>query len=136
MSLAPLPHEYPFRLVDRVTEEKDSAFSRGRVQVRVTGGQRAASGGDWSSPLWMAEVIAQSALLLQGGDAEIGRRGFLAGIDGFRASRAPIAGETLDVDVSLTARFGAIMKFRGVVSCAGAQVASGEILIRHGGAAR
>ena len=34
-------------------------------------------------PLLLAEAIAQSALLLEGGDPEAGRTGFLAGLDGF-----------------------------------------------------
>ena len=46
----------------------------------------------WGSPLLLAEAIAQAALLLEGGDPESGRRGFLAGIEGFEARRPPRAG--------------------------------------------
>lgn len=132
MPLAPLPHVYPFRFVDRVLEERDEDFSRGRVGLTVSSGQRAAGGEEWGSPLLLAEAIAQSALLLEGGDPEIGRSGFLAGVDNFSATRAPRAGEKLSIDVRLTARFGPLVKFTGVVTSDGEEIAHGEILVRQG----
>ena len=78
---------------------------------------------------------AQAALLLEGGDADLGRRGFLAGLEGFVAKRAPRAGEVLSVDVRLTARFGAIVRFDGEVSSGGEQIASGAVLVRRGDSA-
>lgn len=134
MALAPLPHVYPFRFVDRVLEERDETFSRGRVGITVTAGQRAAAGESWASPLLLAEAIAQSALLLEGGDPEIGRSGFLAGLDNFTASRPPRAGERLSVAVRLAARFGPFVKFSGVVTSEGEEIARGEILVRRGDA--
>ena len=132
MTLAPLPHAYPFRFVDRVLEERDEAFTRGLVGLTVSAGQRAASGPAWGSPLLLAEAIAQSALLLQGGDPEIGRTGFLAGVDNFSASRAPRAGERLTVAVRLAARFGTLVKFEGRIRSEGEEIARGEILVRTG----
>ena len=129
---ADFPHAYPFRFVDRIVRERNADFSKGSVEVRVTGNGRAAAGEEWHSPLLLAEVIAQSALLLEGGDAEIGRRGFLAGIDGFEATRPPRAGETLRVDVRLAARFGAIIRFEGEVTADGERIARGSILVRKG----
>jgi 3-hydroxyacyl-[acyl-carrier-protein] dehydratase len=126
------PHAYPFRFVDRIIEEKNSDFSRGSVEVRVSGNSRAAAGEAWHSPLLMAEAIAQSALLLEGGDAEIGRRGFLAGIDGFEATRPPRAGETLRVEVRLAAKFGSIVRFEGEVTSDGERIARGGVLVRRG----
>lgn len=128
----PFPHAYPFRFVDRVVEEKNSDFSRGSVEVRVSANARAASGEAWHSPLLLAEAIAQSALLLEGGDADIGRRGFLAGIDSFEATRPPRAGETLRVDVRLAAKFGAIVRFEGEVTADGERIARGSVLVRKG----
>jgi hypothetical protein len=86
----------------------------------------------WQSPLLLVEAMAQSALLLEGGDPEIGRRGFLAGIDGFEATRAPRAGETLTVEVRLAAKFGAIVRFEGEVTADGERIARGGILVRKG----
>src|SRR5262249_40147570 len=63
-----LPHSYPFRFVETVLEPRDEAFTRGKVLVSVSANGRAASGAQWHSPFLLAEAIAQSALLLEGGD--------------------------------------------------------------------
>jgi len=132
--LPELPHTYPFRFVDRVVEARNADFSRGSARVAVTANARAAAGQGWPSPFLLAEAIAQAALLLEGGDPEIGRTGFLAGIEDFEASRAPRAGEELLVRVRLEAKFGAIVKFRGEVSSDdGEHLAKGSILVRRGG---
>lgn len=128
----PFPHGYPFRFVDAVLEERDADFSRGRVRVSVTANAWTARGAQWASPLLLVEAIAQAALLLEGGDPEAGRRGFLAGVEGFEAKRAPRAGEMLCVDVRLSARFGAIVRFDGEVTSAGEEIARGGILVRKG----
>ena len=130
--LAPLPHAYPFRFVDSILREKNEDFSSGTVTVRVAGNARASMGGPWPSPLLLAEAIAQSALLLEGGDADLGRRGFLAGLDAFEIVRAPAPGETLEVDVKLAARFGAMVKFEGVVRSGEETLARGAVLVRKG----
>lgn len=135
MALAPLPHVYPFRFVDTVARERDETFSAGSVELVVSSDQRACSGPQWSSPLLLAEVIAQSALLLQGGDPEVGRSGYLAGISNFEAQRGPRPGERLAVDVVLVARFGSTLKFRGVIKAGDEELAAGEILVRTGEAA-
>ncbi|HET7452432.1 MAG TPA: hypothetical protein VFL12_06810 [Thermoanaerobaculia bacterium] len=129
---AELPHRYPFRFVDTVLEERDAAFSRGRVSMTVSAGQRACSGASWATPFLLAEAIAQSALLLEGGDPEIGRTGFLAGIDAFAVDRAPEPGERLSVDVALVARYGPVVKFFGTVRGGSGRLASGEIVVRRG----
>jgi len=137
--LAPLPHVYPFRFVDTVAcppagglESREGPW-RGEAVARVTAGGWAGGGGEWRSPLLLAEAIAQAALLLQGGDPETGRRGFLAGIEGFEAVRAPRPGETLSITVELTARFGAILKFQGEVRTEEGTIARGAVLVRRGG---
>ena len=115
-------------------ERPDAAFSGGRVRVRVTANGRAAMGESWGSPLLLAEAIAQAALLLggDGADPEASRRGFLAGIEGFSAERAPRAGETLEVRVRLAARFGAAVRFDGEVWSEGETIARGAVLVRRG----
>lgn len=127
-----LPHGYPFRFVDIVLREKDPAFTSGTVSVRVSANARAAMGDSWASPLLLAEALAQSALLLEGGDSEIGRSGFLAGIDDFSAVRSPRAGESLRVEVRLAGRFGAIVRFEGEVFSEGERIARGAIIVRRG----
>ncbi len=130
--IAELPHRYPFRFVDTVLEARDETFSRGRVSMTVTAGQRACSGESWEMPFLLAEAIAQSALLLEGGDPEIGRTGFLAGIDAFAMDRLPEPGERISIDVSLVARYGPVVKFLGTIHGAPGRVASGEIVVRRG----
>jgi len=130
--LAPLPHRYPFRFVDAVVEERDPAFSRGRVSMTVTAGQWACPDGEWGMPFLLAEAIAQSALLLEGGDPEIGRTGFLAGIERFTVDRSPSPGEKISVEVSLIARFGAVLRFAGRIEGDPGPVARGEIIVRRG----
>jgi 3-hydroxymyristoyl/3-hydroxydecanoyl-(acyl carrier protein) dehydratase len=132
MATAGLPHVYPFRFADTVLERPAAGVSGGRVRVRVTANGRAAMGEGWRSPLLHAEAIAQAALLLEGGDPASTRNGFLAGIDGFEAVRAPRAGETLEVRVRLTARFGAVVRFDGEVYSDGEAIARGTILVRKG----
>jgi 3-hydroxyacyl-[acyl-carrier-protein] dehydratase len=127
-----LPHVYPFRFVDTVVRERNADFSEGTVSMRVSANGRAAMGESWASPLLLAEAIAQSALLLDGGDADLGRRGFLAGLDGLELTRAPLAGETLFVNVRLAGRFGAMAKFDGLVRSGEETIARGSILVRKG----
>ena len=118
-----------------MTRERNADFSAGTVTIRVTGNSRAAMGERWISPLLLAEAIAQAALLLEGGDADLGRRGFLAGIEGLELFRSPFAGETLTVDVRLTARFGAMVRFDGSVQAGDETIARGAVLVRKGEAA-
>ena len=126
---ARLPHAYPFRFVEKVLSSGDRGS--GTVAARVTSGGRATAAGEWASPMLLAEAIAQAALALQNGEEETQRRGFLAGIDGLEFSRVPRAGESLEIDVRLTARFGAIVRFEGVVRCGSERIASGAVLVRE-----
>jgi 3-hydroxymyristoyl/3-hydroxydecanoyl-(acyl carrier protein) dehydratase len=132
MRTAELPHAYPFRFADVVSAPADERFAGGRVRIRVSGNSRAAMGERWQSPLLCAEAIAQAALLLEGGTATDGRRGFLAGIQDLRVQRPPMAGETLEVEIRLAGRFGRLVRFDGRVSSDGEEVAAGSVLVREG----
>jgi 3-hydroxymyristoyl/3-hydroxydecanoyl-(acyl carrier protein) dehydratase len=136
MELPPLPHVYPFRFVESVVRERDEHFQGGEVSASVTVGERACSGTGWQSPFLLAEMIAQSALLLEGGDAEIGKGGFLAALDNFEILRSPSPGEKLRIRVDLVATYGLFAKFAGRVSSSEEQseIARGEILVRRGAA--
>ncbi len=127
-----LPHTYPFRFVETVLRRANADFSEGRVSVRVSANGRAVMGPEWFSPLLFVEAIAQSALLLEGRDAATGRTGFLAGIDNFTFTRVPEAGESLEVDVRLTGRFGAAVKFEGEVRSGGESIARAGVVVRQG----
>ncbi|MFY9550227.1 MAG: hypothetical protein WAU32_03685 [Thermoanaerobaculia bacterium] len=126
------PHAYPFRFVDTVSRSAGEGFSGGAVRIRVSANARAAMGDGWHSPLLYAEAIAQAALLLEGADAEAGRRGYLAGLSGFESARLPQAGETLEVGVRLAGSFGPVFRFDGVVASGNETVARGSVLVRKG----
>jgi hypothetical protein len=158
MSAAAFPHAYPFRFVDTVSQGATSGGERtappgaptsdgqstslpegagfqGRVRIRVTANARAAMGEGWQSPLLYPEAIAQAALLLEGADAEAGRRGYLAGIQELSIERAPRAGETLEISVRLHGRFGAMHRFDGEVRAGEELLARGSVLVRQGDSA-
>ncbi len=132
MNAPTLPHGYPFRFVDAIVRDRNADFSEGTVSLRVSANGRAAMGECWGSTLLLAEAIAQSALLLEGGDAELGTKGFLAGLDSLELLRRPRAGETLSVEVRLAGRFGAMAKFEGHVKSGEETLARGSILVRKG----
>jgi 3-hydroxymyristoyl/3-hydroxydecanoyl-(acyl carrier protein) dehydratase len=133
MPSADLPHVYPFRFVDVVLQPAGANFSEGQVSAAATAnGRFAAEGERGSGSTLLAEALAQAALLLQGGDPDVGRRGFLAGIDGFQVERLPQPGDRLQIDVRLTARFGSIVKFEGEVRSGSETLARGGILVRQG----
>ncbi len=132
MTTTAFPHAYPFRFVDTVSQRPDAEFQGGRARIRVTSNGRAAMGEAWQSPLLLAEAIAQAALLLEAGDAEAGRRGYLAGIQDLTLERAPRAGETLEVAVRLHGSFGAVFRFDGEVHGEDGVLARGSVLVRKG----
>ena len=132
MPSAVFPHAYPFRFVDTVLRPANAGFAGGVARIRISANARAAMGAGWESPLLYAEAIAQAALLLEGGDADTGRRGFLAGVSDFESARLPLAGETLDVDVRLAGQFGPVFRFDGRVMSGEETLAQGSVLVRKG----
>jgi 3-hydroxymyristoyl/3-hydroxydecanoyl-(acyl carrier protein) dehydratase len=133
---APLPHAYPFRFVDTgeplgPASDNDAAW-QGSVTARISADSWSVRDGELASPAVLAEAIAQAALLLEGGDPEIGRTGFLAGIDGFEVTRLPKAGDTLTISVKLAGRFGSVFKFEGEIRSADEPLARGAVLVRKG----
>ncbi len=125
-----LPHVYPFRFADRVLTRTGPAS--GRVRAVLTANQRRMETSGLP-PLTLLELMAQAALLLQGGDAELGKTGFLAGFSDFEVARVPEPGDVLDVDVRMAARLGPVVKFEGRVSDDGGRlVATGALTVRTG----
>lgn len=128
-----LPHVYPFRFVERTVEKQGPA--EGRVRALVTMNGRRTLDGELP-PLTLVEVVAQAALLLEGGDPGIGRSGFLAGVSDFTFDRTPESGDVLAVDVRVAGVLGPIVRFEGVVTDGeGRRVASGAVTVKKGVAA-
>lgn len=130
MDFQPLPHEFPFRFADGVIERTGPAEGRVRANVTADAATVRAAGFPTAT---LAELVAQSALLLQGGDAALGRKGFLAGISDFSLQRLPVPGDVLTVDVRIAGRLGDAVKFEGVVTDGeGEAVARGAVTVKQG----
>ena len=130
MALEPLPHAFPFRFVDRTVERTGPAS--GSVRVAVTAGQRASVGGPLPASIY-PEMVAQAALLLQGGDPEIGRSGFLAGLSDVEILGEAGPGDLLTVSVRMAARLGPAVRFEGEVTADGGRpVARASLTVRQG----
>jgi len=128
----PLPHAFPFRFADGVVERTGPA--QGRVRASVTANAAAVRATGFPAAV-LAELVAQSALLLEGGDAALGRKGFLAGISDFAVERLPEPGDVLTVDVAIAGRLGDTVKFEGVVRDAeGGAIARGAVTVKQGSA--
>ena len=96
------------------------------MRAAVTAGADASRAGPLAATLY-GELIAQAALLLEGGDADLGRRGFLAGISDLAVTRPAVPGDVLDVNVTVAGRFGDSVRFDGLISDgSGAEVARGS----------
>ena len=90
-------------------------------------------GEGWQSPLLFPEAIAQAALLLEGGDAEAGRSGFLAGIQGFRSSAAAASRARRSRSRSGSPAASApCFRFDGEVRSGEELLARGSVLVRQG----
>ena len=128
-----LPHVYPFRFVERTVEKQGPA--EGRVRALVTVNWRRTLDGELP-PLTLVEVVAQAALLLEGGDPGIGRSGFLAGVSDFRFEKTAASGDLLDVDVRIAGVLGSIVRFEGTVTDGeGRMVCTGAVTVKRGVAA-
>jgi hypothetical protein len=126
----PLPHAFPFRFADGVVERTGPA--EGRVRATVTANAAAVRATGFPAAA-LAELVAQAALLLQGGDAALGRKGFLAGISDFSVQRLPVPGDVLTVDVVIAGRLGDAVKLEGVVTDGeGGAVARGAVTVKQG----
>ena len=129
-----LPHAWPFRFVERTVERRGPAEGRVRALVSVNG--RRTEGGGLLPPLTLVEVVAQAALLLEGGDPGIGRTGFLAGVSDFTFERSPGSGDLLDVEVRIAGVLGPVVRFEGTVTDGdGRRVCSGAVTVKKGAAA-
>lgn len=124
----PLPHRYPFLLLDRVIE-----VIPGQSAVAVKNLTR-------SDPLLDADGCLPSVLLAEAiaqciGLAVLALRpdsgAVLARIDRFRVGARPVvAGDQLDVRARILRVFGATVKSRGVVRVNGRIRAAGELVLQ------
>lgn len=129
-----LPHQYPFRLVDRLDRAGDGDESR--VTVLLSEGRatpRSREGGTPPLALSLAiEMMAQAALAVLPRDPERDGQpmGLLAGVTGARLHGRAVSGDRLVARTRLLGRFGPAVKAAcSLRTEAGEPVAEAELLL-------
>ena len=130
-----LAHRFPFLMIDRVT-----AIERGKRLLalkHITGNELCFVGhfpGHAIFPgVLILEAMAQSVSLLDllSRDAGMPPAKYLGSANA-KFLTPVVPGDSLEIEVRLAARFGAIVRFEGVVRCGGERIASGAVLVREG----
>jgi len=118
-----LPHEFPFRLVDRPSD--------GEAIVGISANDFWSRGpAPRGAGLWLEALAQAAAVLLE--DPGAGRGGeqkALAGVESFRLLRQPRIGGTYRVTVRLESRFGAVVRVAASASDEQGVVAEGVLLL-------
>lgn len=126
----PLPHGYPFLLLDRILEVVPGVSALA-VKNLTTGDPLLDADGHLPAAL-LAEAIAQCVGLAALG-IRPGRGAVLARVDRFRVSRrAIVAGDQLRVRARVLRVFGRTVKARGEVRVNSRVRAAGELLLQLG----
>jgi 3-hydroxyacyl-[acyl-carrier-protein] dehydratase len=124
----PLPHRYPFLLLDRIVEVIPGVSA---VAVKNLTSSDPLLDADGCLPaVLLAEAIAQcvglAVLAVRPGSGAV-----LARIDRFRTgTHAVVAGDQLEVRARILRVFGATVKSRGVVRVNGRVRAAGELVLQ------
>jgi len=109
-----LPHRFPFLLVDRT----DSS-----VRLRLTAGAWWLRGAATLELPLLVEAAAQAAALLAAPEGGTMNDLRLAGLSGCELLRPVAVGESLEFEVSLQARIGAVVRVAATARAAGDEVA-------------
>lgn len=121
-----LPHEYPFRLLDRRAD--------GTAVVMVAGNAAQVRGADELPAFLAVELLAQSALFAlvepsgQHGSSQ-GGLGLLAGVQDVQFHAPLRPGDRLSVAATLLAQLGALSKVRAELRRGDELVVEGELLL-------
>lgn len=134
-----IPHRYPFLLVDRIIELEVGRRAVGIKNVSVNEPHFAGHfpGYPVMPGVLIVEALAQvGAVALLGVEANKGKLGFLAGIDGFRFRGQVTPGDTVRLEAEIIRMKGAIGKSKAVATVDGQVVAEGEIMFALSDAAK
>jgi len=126
----PLPHAYPFLLLDRIVSVHVGHHAEALKQL--TREDPVLDGSGCLAPTLLAEVLAQCAGIAAAGSA--GGSGVLVKIDRFRARARIAGGHELRVRVDILKTLGTMLKARGTVRADGRLCAAGDLVlqVQHG----
>lgn len=126
-----IPHRPPFLLIDRITEVVPGKRAVGLKNVTMNEPYFVGHfpGYPVMPGVLIVEALAQVgtvAMLMV--EANKGKLGFFAGIDGFRFREQVKPGDTLTLEVEITRLKGPIGKGKGIAKVDGRVVAEGELM--------
>jgi len=127
MSGLPLPHDYPFLLLDRVLS-CDPGSRAVAVRNLAAGDPLLAPDGTIASPL-LAEAMAQCAGVALAA-LRPGEMAVFARLDRFRCRRRVAIGSRLEIEARVVRIFGATVKVRCVVRADTRPCAAAEIILQ------
>lgn len=126
-----IPHRYPFLLVDRIVEIEEGKRAVGLKNVTMNEPYFAGHfpGYPVMPGVLIVEALAQvGAVAMLNMEANRGKIGFLAGVDGFRFRDQVKPGDTLTLEVEIIRLKGSIGKGKGTAKVGDRVVAEGEIM--------
>jgi 3-hydroxyacyl-[acyl-carrier-protein] dehydratase len=126
----PLPHAYPFLLLDRVIEVDHGRSAR--AVKNLTRDDPLLDAAGCLPPILLAEAMAETAGIAASGPHG-GMTGVLARVERFRSRLTFGAGDRLEISVRVLKVFGSVVKARGVVRVGGRIGAAGEVYLQLSG---
>jgi len=132
MSLAGLPHAYPFLLLDRIITLDPGRYVVATKNLTATDPLLQPTG--VLSPVFLVEALTQAAGIAVGAPdgGKPAQPGMLARVDRFRTRGRVTVGDELRIAVRIVRTFGTSAMARGVVTVDGRRRAAAELVLHLG----